>query len=56
MKESEFNMTKLQKRKLEAVVANSLLESELSAGLLRDAAMAMDQAQKNRAKRARRGE
>ena len=54
MKESEFNASKLQQRKIEAAAANSLLDLELSDGFLRDAAAALDQARKNRVKRARR--
>ena len=53
VKESEFNKSKLQQRRLEAVVANSLLEDELNDGLMGEAFVALGQAQKNRAKRAR---
>jgi len=54
VKESAFNKDKLQQRRLEAVMANSLLENELNDGLLGEANAALDQARKNRAKRARR--
>ena len=53
-KESEFNKGRLKQRRIEAAIANSLLEEELGDGLVEDAVASMQHARKNRVKRARR--